>query len=245
MYPISAIRVGAKAVAAKETNLTANVDNILSAISNRTKMIFLANPNNPTGSYLPASEIERLIQNVRNDIVIVLDLAYAEFVDEKDYPDAIKLVHKYENVVMTRTFSKIHGLASLRLGWSYSSAYVADVLNRARGPFNVSGAAQLAGIAAINDDDFIEKSKNHNNQWLKTLAIEFDKIGIKHNPSFANFILIDFLNTDKCQEVNNFLMNNGVILRDMKSYNLPNCLRMTIGTKEENLLVIKLLKEII
>jgi histidinol-phosphate aminotransferase len=241
MYPISAKRVGANPVIAKEVNLTANIDNILSKISDKTKIIFLANPNNPTGSYLNHSEIERLIKNVPSNILLVLDLAYAEFVDEKDYPDAIKLVNQYDNVVMMRTFSKIYGLASLRLGWSYSSVYVADVLNRARGPFNVSGAAQYAAISAINDDEFILQSKAHNQKWLKNLALEFDKIEIKHYPSVANFILIDFLSVDKCQQANEFLLKNGVILREMSAYNLPTCLRMTIGSDEENQKVIGLL----
>ena len=244
MYPISAKRVGAKTVVAKEANLTASVDNILSSITQQTKIIFLANPNNPTGSYLSNDEIERLIQNAPNNVLIVLDLAYAEFVDVVDYPDAIKLVNKYSNVVMMRTFSKIYGLASLRLGWSYSSSYVADILNRARGPFNVSGAAQYAGVAAINDDEFIGKSKNYNKKWLEIFATEFDKMGIKRYPSVANFILLDFISAEKCQEVNKFLLDNGVILREMSAYNLPSCLRLTIGKEEENLIVIELLKQV-
>ena len=244
MYPISAKRVGAEGIFAKEINLIANVNNMLAKITNKTKMIFLANPNNPTGSYLNNDEVERLIKNVPSNIVVVLDLAYAEFVDNVDYPNAIDLVNKYTNVIMMRTFSKIYGLASLRLGWSYSSSYIADILNRARGPFNVSGAAQYAGIAAINDSEFVEKSKAHNKKWLKILATELDKIGIKHYPSVANFILLDFLSIEKCQEVNQFLLDNGVILREMSAYNLPSCLRMSIGKEEENLVAIGLLKKI-
>ncbi|MFT6076843.1 MAG: histidinol-phosphate aminotransferase [Myxococcota bacterium] len=244
MYPISAKRVGAKSVIAKEVNLTANVDNFIAQISGKTKIIFLANPNNPTGSYLNKDEVKRLIDNVPSNILIVLDLAYAEFVDEDDYPNGIELSDQYQNVMMIRTFSKIYGLASLRLGWSYSSLYVADILNRSRGPFNVSGAAQNAGIAAINDEKFLEASKSHNKKWLKIFAEELDKIGLKHYPSVANFILIDFLSPEKCQQVNQFLLDNGVILREMSSYHLPNCLRMTIGIEEENLLVIKLLKQL-
>ena len=241
MYPISAKRVGARGVIAKEINLTANVDNILAKISNRTKIIFIANPNNPTGSHLNNAEIKKLIKNTPSNILIALDLAYAEFVGEADYPDAIKLVNEHQNVVMMRTFSKIYGLASLRLGWSYSSTYVAEVLNKARGPFNVSGAAQYAGVAAINDDEFIQQSKFHNQKWLKILAVEFDKIGIKHYPSVANFILLDFLSVTKCQQANQFLLDNGVILREMSAYNLPNCLRMTVGLEKENLRVLELL----
>ena len=245
MYQISAKKVGAKSIISKEVNLTANVDNILTNISRKTKIIFLANPNNPTGSYLNNSEIDRLINKVPDNIVIVLDLAYAEFVDNKDYPDGIKLVEQYQNVVMLRTFSKIYGLASLRLGWSYSSSYIANILNQVRGPFNVSGSAQCAGVAAINDDKFLQKSKLHNTKWLKILATKFDDLDIKHYPSVANFILLDFVTTKKCQIINQLLLDNGVILREMSSYNLPSCLRMTIGNEEENLRVVELLEHMV
>ena len=244
MYSISAKRVGAVGVVTKEVNLTANVDNILEKISHKTRLIFLANPNNPTGSYLNQSEIERLITNTPPNVLIVLDLAYAEFVNKADYPDTISLVDKYENVVMLRTFSKIYGLASLRLGWSYSSLYVAEVLNKTRGPFNVSGAAQSAGVAAIRDDSFIVESQLYNQKWLEILSSEFSRIGIHHHKSVANFILLEFDSIEKCQNINQMLLDNGIILREMSAYNLSNCLRMTIGKDEENFKVIKLLEKI-
>jgi histidinol-phosphate aminotransferase len=246
MYPISAQKFGAKAISAPETNLTANIDNILNIISDRTKMIFIANPNNPTGSYINKVQIEKLISKTPKDVIIVLDLAYAEFVQlsEEEYPDVTKLVEAHDNVVMTRTFSKIYGLASLRLGWSYSCEYIAQTLNKSRGPFNVSGAAIEAGIGAIKDDEFIRKSVTHNDKWLEILRDELKAINIKTHPSIANFILIDFEDKIKCQNANKHLLENGVILREMTSYKLPNCLRMTIGTESENLTTIKLLKEI-
>lgn len=245
MYPISAQKFGAKAVSAPETNLTTNIDNILGLINERTKMIFVANPNNPTGSYIDKAQIEKLISKTPKDVIIVLDLAYAEFVElgEEDYPNVTKLVEENDNVVMTRTFSKIYGLASLRLGWSYSCEYIAQTLNKSRGPFNVSGAAIEAGIAAVKDDEFIAKSIEHNNKWLGILRDELAAINIKTHPSIANFILIDFGDKEKCQNANKHLLENGIILREMTSYKLPNCLRMTIGTKDENLKTIKLLKE--
>jgi histidinol-phosphate aminotransferase len=243
MYPISAKRVGALPVMAQETNLKANIDNILAKITAKTRIIFIANPNNPTGSYITNDELESLISAVPKNIIIVLDLAYAEFVDAPDYPDAIELVNKYENVVMTRTFSKIYGLASLRLGWSYSSQFVADILNRARGPFNISGIAQYLGIIAVNDEEFLVKSRMHNDKWLKKVEDGLKEIGLKTYPTVANFILIDFLDIEKCQQVNEYLQENGVILREMTAYNLPNCLRMTIGTEEENLEVLELLSK--
>lgn len=244
MYPISAKRVGAKAIAVKENNLKSDVEAILAAITPRTKIIFIANPNNPTGSYLNRAQIEKLINGAPKNILIVLDNAYEEFVDEADYPNAIELVKANENVVMTRTFSKIYGLASLRIGWCYSSKYIAEVLNKIRGPFNVSGPAQVAAIEALQDDEFFTASKNHNKKWLKILFAEFAKIdAIKTHPSIANFILLDFGSAEICQKANEKLLKEGVILRDMISYGLPNCLRMTIGIEEENLLVVQLLKD--
>ena len=153
------------------------------------------------------------------------------------------MVNNYKNVVLTRTFSKIYGLASLRIGWSYSSQYIADILNKARGPFNVSGPAQVSALASLDDDDFTQASKNHNTKWLKTLNEELGAINkIKIHPSIANFILIDFLSEKNCQNINQKLLENSIIFREMKGYGLPSCLRATIGTDEENEIVINNLK---
>lgn len=243
MYPISAKRVGARAIAVKEKNLKTDVEAILAAITPRTKIIFIANPNNPTGSYLNKSEVEKLINAAPKNILIVLDHAYEEFAEIADYPNAIELVNKHENVVVTRTFSKIYGLASLRIGWSYSSNYIADALNKVRGPFNVGGPAQAAAIAALQDEEFFEASKNHNKKWLEILFKEFAKIPqIKAYPSIANFILLDFTTAKNCEEANKKLLEQGIILREMSAYGLPNCLRMTIGKEEENLAALQVLK---
>jgi histidinol-phosphate aminotransferase len=245
MYPISAKRVGAKAIKVKEKNLRTDIDAILAAITNKTKIIFIANPNNPTGSYVSEAEIRKLINGTPKNVLIVLDHAYEEFVEEADYPNAIALVNEFENVVTTRTFSKIYGLASLRIGWSYSSSYVAEVLNKIRGPFNVGGPAQFAAIAALEDDQFFAKSKAHNKKWLKFFFAEFAKIStLKTYPSVANFILLDFGSAEKCQKANVKILENGFILREMVSYGLPNCLRLTIGTEEENLKILEILKKI-
>lgn len=243
MYPISAKRVGARAIKVKEKNLKADIGAILAAITPKTKIIFIANPNNPTGSYLSDSEIRRLIELTPKNILIILDHAYEEFVEEEDYPNAINLVNEFENVVMTRTFSKIYGLASLRIGWGYSSAYIAEILNKVRGPFNVGGPAQLAAIAALHDEEFFMASKKHNKKWLKILFEEFAKIpGLTAHPSVANFILLDFGDVANCQRVNQKLLDSGIILREMAGYGLPSCLRMTIGIEQENLLVLEVLK---
>ncbi len=245
MYPISAKRVGAKAIKVKEKNLKTDVDAILAAITPKTKIIFIANPNNPTGSYLNTDEIKKLINGTPKNVLIVLDHAYEEFVDEPTYPNAIALVNEFENVVATRTFSKIYGLASLRIGWCYSSEYVAEVLNKVRGPFNVGGPAQVAALAALHDDEFFAASKAHNKKWLKILFQEFAKLDhVKAHPSIANFILLDFGSTESCHEANHKLLENGFILREMAGYGLPNCLRLTIGTEEENLQVLEILKAV-
>lgn len=246
MYPISARKVGAKAIKVKERNLKTDIEAVIKAISHKTKIIFIANPNNPTGSYLNKAEIQKLIDNTPKNVLIVLDHAYEEFVENADYPDAIGLVNKYENVIVTRTFSKIYGLASLRIGWCYSSNYIAGILNKIRGPFNVGGPAQIAATAALNDVDFFNLSKNHNRKWLK---IFFEKLSgnrqIKTHPSVANFILLDFSLAEKCQEANRQLLGRGIIFREMDAYGLPHCLRATIGTAEENLKVLKALEDLV
>lgn len=246
MYPISAKRVGAKAVMVEEKNLKADVDAILKAITSKTKIIFIANPNNPTGSYLTRAEMQKLIDGVPKNILLVLDHAYEEFVEASlDYPDAIALVKKHENVVMMRTFSKIYGLASLRIGWSYSSKYIAEILNKARGPFNVGGPAQAAAVAALQDEEFFAKSKNHNIKWLKKFLAEFKNFKkIKAYDSVANFILLDFAAIEKCKKANEILQENSIIIREMSAYHLPTCLRMTIGDDEENEALLKVLREI-
>ncbi len=245
MYPISAKRVGAKAISVKEKNLKTDIDAVLKAITPKTKIIFIANPNNPTGSYLNKDEIEKLIKGTPENVLIVLDHAYEEFAEVSDYPNAIELVNKNQNVVLTRTFSKIYGLASLRIGWSYSSSYVADILNKVRGPFNVGGPAQFSAAAALQDEEFFKASKNHNKKWLEILFKEFAEIkNIKAYPSIANFILLDFGSFENAKKANQKLLENGIIIREMMAYGLENCLRMTIGTEEENLQFLKILKDL-
>ncbi len=240
MYPISALRVGATPVKAAEKNLCADVDALLAAVTPRTRIVFIANPNNPTGSYLSATEIARLRKQLRQDILLVLDAAYCELVDAPDFSEGNELVKQYPNVVVTRTFSKIYGLASLRLGWSYSSPEIADVLNRVRGPFNVTLQAQEAGIAALEDQAFIAKSKAHNTKWRNWMTAELNQLGLKVYPSQGNFVLVEFQNAAAADE---HLKENGIIIRRMEAYGLPNCLRITIGTEAENKAVVEVLKD--
>ncbi|MBM3206965.1 MAG: histidinol-phosphate transaminase [Candidatus Staskawiczbacteria bacterium] len=246
MYPISAKRVGATAIAVAEKNLKADVDAIIAAITNKTKIIFIANPNNPTGSYLDSKEITKLIQHTPKSVLIILDHAYDEFAaGARSYPDAVKIVNENENVVMTRTFSKIYGLASLRIGWSYSSNEIANIINKVRGPFNVGGPAQVAAIAALQDEVFFKKSQRHNKKWLRIFFKEARYLGkIKAYPSIANFILFDFNTENNCQIANKMFVERGFIVREMAAYHLPSCLRVTIGTSEENNEIIEILREI-
>lgn len=243
MYPISTKRVGAIPVKVKEKNLKTDVEAILQAITPKTKIIFLANPNNPTGSYLNKAELEDLINKIPKNILIALDHAYEEFVEAKDYPSGIELVNQHENVVMLRTFSKIYGLASLRIGWCYSSSDISEILNKVRGPFNVGGPAQAAAIAALEDEEFFQLSKDHNSKWRK---IFFDELKgnkkIIAYPSQGNFILLDFGSKENSVKANKALLAKGIIIREMDGYGLPHCLRLTIGTAEENMQLLNILQ---
>ena len=245
MYPIATLGAGAKPVVAPETKFTADVDAILKAVTPKTKLVFLANPNNPTGTYIPFDEVKRLHAGLPSHVLLVLDAAYAEYVKRNDYEAGIELVATSENVVMLRTFSKIHGLAALRLGWIYGPAHIIDALNRIRGPFNVNAPAIASGIAAINDSAHLDKARAHNEKWLPWLTTEIEKLGIKVTPSVGNFILLHFPETPgkTAAEADTLLSSRGVIMRAVRAYRLPNCLRMTVGSEEANRLTVKTLAE--
>jgi len=243
VYPIATMGTGAKPVAAPETNFTADVDAILKCVTPRTKMVFLANPNNPTGTYVPFDEVKRLHSGLPPHVLLILDAAYAEYVQRNDYEAGIELVATSENVVMTRTFSKIHGLAALRLGWMYGPANVVDAVNRVRGPFNVNGPAIAAGIAAIRDAAHVESAREYNSHWLGWITDELGKLGLKVTPSVANFVLIHFPDEKTAHDVNAFLMKRGIIVRQVGAYKLPSALRMSVGTEDANRLTIKSLAE--
>jgi histidinol-phosphate aminotransferase len=245
VYPIATMGTGANAIAARERNFTADVDAILAAVTPRTKIVFLANPNNPTGTYIPFDEVKRLHKGLPQTVLLVLDAAYAEYVQRNDYESGIELVATTDNVVMTRTFSKIYGLAALRLGWMYGPAHVVDAVHRIRGPFNVNGPAIAAGIAAIRDTAHVERSRAHNTHWLAWLTEEIGKLGLSVTPSAANFVLIHFPQTKgrAARDADEFLTKRGLILRQVAAYKLPNALRMSVGTEEANRLVVQALKE--
>jgi histidinol-phosphate aminotransferase len=245
VYRIAILANGATPVVAPEKDLKTDVDAILAHVTTKTRMVFLANPNNPTGTYVGIDEVRRLRAALRSDILLVLDGAYAEYVQRNDYEAGMELVSTTNNTVMTRTFSKIHGLAALRIGWGYCPAEVADVLNRIRGPFNLSSAAISAGTAAITDAEHMEKAVAHNAKWLGWLETEIGKLGLTVTPSVANFILIHFPREEgrAATDADAFLKSKGIILRTVGSYGLGHCLRMTIGTEDENRRVVAALSE--
>jgi histidinol-phosphate aminotransferase len=208
-------------------------------------MVFLANPNNPTGTYLPVAEVKRLAQNLPAQVLLVLDAAYAEYVNRPDYSSGLQLVSNRENVVMTRTFSKIYGLAGIRLGWCYAPPDVCDAINRIRGPFNTNGAAIAAGVAALGDTGHIGKAAAHNETWLAWLSQEISSLGIKVTPSVCNFLLLHFAGETQARAADRFLLDRGLILRAVGAYGLPHCLRLTVGTEEANRRVVEALKDFV
>ena len=245
MYRISTLSSGGTPVPVPEKDYRADVDAILARVTPRTKLVFLANPNNPTGTYLPHEEVRRLHQGLPSDVLLVIDAAYSEYVRRNDYEAGLELVATTENTVMLRTFSKIYGLAALRLGWAYCPAGVADVLNRVRGPFNVTSPAIAAGVAALADKAHLETAVAHNDKWLPWVSVEVEKLGITVTPSIGNFVLMHFPAAKGKDAVaaDEFLKARGIILRRVAAYGLPNCLRMTIGTEDDNRRVVAALAE--
>ena len=257
MYKIYAQSVGAKVISAPEKNLQTNVDALLATVTKKTKIVFIANPNNPTGSYISASEMKRLRDGLPENVLLAIDDAYCEYALSSpspsgrgrgegilDYSDGSELVKTSKNTVMLRTFSKIYGLSSLRLGWMFAPANIVDVINRIRGPFNVSTPAIMAGISAVRDTEFTAKTKEFNSKWLAWLSAEISKLGLKVYPSIGNFILIEFPATNhNASSANAFLMERGLIVREVANYGLPNCLRITVGLEEDNKAIVAALKE--
>ena len=235
MYAISARTAGAAPVAVPERGLRADIEALLSRVGARTRLVFLANPNNPTGSYLGEAEVRRLREGLPDHVLLVLDAAYAEYLEAPDYDPGGALVEAYDNVVMLRTFSKIHGLAALRLGWAYAPPAVADVLNRVRGPFNVSQAAQAAGIAAIADRGHLERARRHNTRWRQWLSERLEAAGLRVHPSAGNFVLVRFPDEPArdAKAALAHLKTRGILVRGVAAYGLPACLRITVGTEEE------------
>ncbi|MGB7432754.1 MAG: histidinol-phosphate transaminase [Ahrensia sp.] len=244
VYKIQIKAAGATPVMVPETDLRADLDAILAAVTPRTKMVFLANPNNPTGTYVADAEIRRLQAGLPPHVLLVLDAAYAEYVRRNDYAAGIEIVSQNDNVVMTRTFSKIHGLAALRIGWLYGPDHVVDAIHRVRGPFNVNASAIAAGAAAITDHAHVDAAVAHNEKWLPKLNEAFAELGLGVTPSVGNFVLIHFPDdgAHTAEAADAYLVERGYVLRRVTAYGLPNALRMSIGSDEANQGVIDVLR---
>lgn len=243
MYHIFARGFGAEIRFAEETVYSADIEAILDQIDDQTKIVFLANPNNPTGSYLPYEAVKQLHARIPENTLLVLDGAYAEYVQANDYAAGIELVSAHENVIMTRTFSKIHGLAALRIGWAYASRQVIGNLNKVRSPFNVNAFAQAAAMISLSDQNFIDESVRHNQKELVRMTEALTQLGYDIVPSVANFYLIDFHSEKTANNAFDALATAGLITRKVASYGLGNHLRITVGTESANDKVIATLKK--
>ena len=245
MYRIYSKISGAKVLYSKENNFQISVSEIIKKVSKKTKIVFLANPNNPTGTYLKKNELLKLRKKLRSNILLVVDDAYDEYMQKKDYTSGLRLFKKSRNVIILRTFSKIYGLASLRIGWGYGPKKIIDAMNIIKPPFNVNMAAQLAAVAALNDKSFINKSVKHNLIWANKIKKFLNKLNIITNEVTANFLLLNF---SKCKYSANYikkkLENNGIILRSMQTYKIKNALRLTIGSSAANNKLVSILNKI-
>ena len=245
MYEIIAHAVGAEAVEVPDKELIADVDGILAAVTPKTRIVYLANPNNPTGTYLPAREIERLAAGLGDAVILVLDAAYAECVDAPDYEPGLALCDARDNVVMTRTFSKLYGLAGLRVGWGYLPRAMADAVNRVRNPFNVSAPALAAAAAAVKDLAHLAEVRAHTLHWRNWLAAEARALGLEPVPSQTNFILLRFPDTEtkSAAACDRYLAGRGYFVRRFADEDLRNYLRISVGTEDENRGVMALVGE--
>ena len=245
MFRIYAKIFGGKVIFAQEDDFKTDINSILAKVNPRTKIVFLANPNNPTGTYLDKQEMMLLRKKLRSDILLVIDDAYSEFVVNKDYASGLDLFRNYNNVIVTRSFSKIYGLAGLRLGWGYASKNIIQAMKLIKPPFNVNSAAQKAGIEALNDKSWLRKNIDHNYKWADIFFENFINLGILTNTPVANFFLMRFDNKKiTADNVYDKFIKSKIILRKMKGYGLHNSLRVTIGNNTENNLFLKTLNKI-
>lgn len=245
VYPIAAKAAGAIPIKAKEKNYKANVEEIIKVCNDKTKVCFIANPNNPTGTYLNKNELFTLRKELPENCLLVIDSAYAEYVENDDYTNGFDLVNKFDNVICTRTFSKIYGLAALRIGWAYAPLVVIDYLNRIRLPFNINTIAQEAAVAAIQDQEFIKKAIKHNIIWKPYIEKELVNLGIKIIPGVGNFVLAKYNNIEQANKCYSYLEENNIFVRKVSEYGLADCLRITVGLEEENIYLIKIIKNFI
>ncbi len=249
VYKIATLANSARPVIVPEkltnSGIKLDVEAMLAAVTPRTRMVFVANPNNPTGTCLNREEMARLHAGLPDHVLLVIDAAYAEYVGAKDYEAGLEMAAKFANVVMTRTFSKLYGLAGLRIGWMHASQAVCDAINRIRGPFNTSLMQQLVGVAALMDREHFWAAVKHNDRWLPWITAEIRKSGLRVDDSSANFVLIHFPAEGEktAAKADAFLCQNGIILRGVANYGLPDALRMTVGTEEQNRLAVSVIQK--
>ena len=232
VYPIAVQACGARAIVTPAKNWGHDLEAMAAAIESDTRVVFVANPNNPTGTWLTKSEIHQFMAKVPSDVVVVLDEAYTEYVTEAEYPDGVALLAEYPNLIVTRTFSKAYGLAGSRVGYSISSAQIADVLNRVRGPFNVNLLAMAAATAALSDQVYLETAREVNSAGMAQLEAGLAELNIPFIPSVGNFI--SFESPVDAAALYDSLLRRAVIVRPVGVYNMPNYLRVSIGLEEEN-----------
>ncbi len=243
MYEIYSKINNAKIIKSKTIDYCVDTKSILNSINKKTKIIFIANPNNPTGLYLDKLSLHSFIKKIPKRIIIVLDAAYAEYLDKNDYESGMSYIKKNENIIVTRTFSKIYGLASLRLGWCYANQNIISLLDKIRGPFNVNRIAQEAGAIAVLEKNVEKKLISHNKYWLKKIKDEFNKLPLVVYDSQANFIFIRLRKGIKEKiMLNKYLLSKSLIIRTLDNYNMPECIRVTIGTEKENKILISVFK---
>ena len=246
IYRMYSKKMGAKVIFAKEENFKISIKNILSCVSKKTKIVFLANPNNPTGTFIDKKEIIFLRKNLRSDILLVIDDAYCEYIKNKNYHSGLKLFSKYKNVLITRTFSKAYGLAGLRVGWGYGSKDIVDSLNKLRPPFNVNRPGLLAAVESIKDKKWLKKEIKHVIKWRKIFYKVFQELKITTNETYGNFFLLKFNNVKLSSGfIFNALLKAGILVRKMNIYGIKNSLRVTIGTSKENKKFISEIKKLL
>lgn len=244
MFRLEAKTAGAKVITVPEPTFTVDLDALLASVTPTTRIVYLPNPNNPTGTYLSISEIARFRKALRDDILLVLDAAYSEYVTAPDYEDGLKLVDlPGENVIVLKTFSKIYGLAGMRLGWAYAPPSVLDVLYRIRGPFNVTSGSAAAALAAVGDDEHIEHARSHNARWRGWLEQELTSLGFTIVAGVCNFVLVTFDAPGEFAKVDAYLRSRGIIVRVMTGFGLANAVRITVGTEAENKALIAALRD--
>jgi len=245
MFSLNALRVGATTVRSRNDDYHPSIDDLVARITGRTRLIFLANPNNPTGAYLSRDELTTLIQQIPAHIPFVLDSVYAEYMVDPHYSDGFEFLKEASNLIILRSFSKVFGLASLRVGWCFAAPEIIRQIDQCRGPYNVSGPAVAAAVAAIDDEEQVSTSRRHNEVWLQRVTNRLRELGIRFGPAAGNFIMAEFESTSVADRAYSYLREGGVLTRRLIDYELPRCLRITIGNDLDNQLLLRSLTEFV